>query len=148
MPRRPWRRSSTNDSFLLFLFLLLMPRFELEFPRMATHRIDPVPLLTHLVYSYSYHFAVALFFFFVEFPLCVLPITIPQEKNHILLASRYDVHLHRFGRASARSGRAFCRTDFLVVGHRAVFISSIAAAAATISKMSAHLESSRVDIMF
>jgi hypothetical protein len=63
---------------------------------------------------------------------------------HVLLASRYDLHLHRFGRASARSGRA---VDF-VGGHGAVFISSIAAAAAMVANVSAHLESSRVTIIF
>jgi hypothetical protein len=49
---------------------------------MATHRIDPFPVLTHLVYSYSYHLAVTLsFLLFFLFPLCVLPIIVPQEKN-------------------------------------------------------------------
>jgi hypothetical protein len=62
---------------------------------------------------------------------------------HVLLASRYDLHLHRFGRAFARSGLVDSRG-----GHGAVFISSIAAAAAMVANVSAHLESSRVTIIF
>jgi hypothetical protein len=78
--------------------------------------------------------------------LCVSHCHVPRKKSHVLLASRYDLHLHRFGRAVARSGRR--SPDSSIGGHEAAFMSSITAAAATDSKVSAHLWSSRVKTIF
>jgi len=113
MPRRPYRRKPMVLLFLLtlllFVFFLVLLLFVRELALTATHRMEPVPLLTHRVDSYAYQLLLVLLFFFLLFRvllfvaavLCVSPMM--MEWGNIFFSS-HGVSI-RGPSACGRSGR-------------------------------------------